>query len=353
MKMGSLFSGIGGLDLGLERSIPGLQTVWQVEKEEFCRSILERHWPNKKQYNDVRTIGAHNLEPVDVICAGFPCQSISIAGKMKGLEDEEKSGLWWQVHRLVSEFQSIGHEPILVLENVSNIIRVGGPDVVGSLAAIGYDCEWTIISAAQCGAPHLRRRWFAVAYPSTIGYYMRNAMAFGELVDGRWITADTNQVGSRTSDTVQSRRSSTHVHDTRRASTNTNSIGCGTGSNTEREHQHRVHGEGDTTQGIQQRSERQFGIGEDSHASTNTISTRTQVQTKGQQPSKQMFGSTSKTQWQGFPTQSPVCRRNDGVPNRVDRLRALGNAVVPQCAEWVGQQIVKSGLLEVACSQNN
>ena len=353
MKMGSLFSGVGGLDLGLERSIPGLQTVWQVEKEEFCRSVLERHWPNTKQYNDVRTIGAHNLEPVDVICAGFPCQSISIAGHMKGLEDEEKSGLWWHVHRLVSEFQSIGHAPILVLENVANIIRVGGTDVVGSLTQIGYDIEWTTISAAQCGAPHLRRRWFAVAYPSTIGYYMRNAMAFGELVDGRWTTADTNQVGSRTSDTVQSRRSSTHVHDTRRASTNTNSIGCGTGSNTEREHQHRVHGEGDTTQGIQQRSEREFGIGKDSDASTNTISTRTQVQTKGQQPSKQMFGSTSKTQWQGFPTQSPVCRRDDGIPNRVDRLRALGNAVVPQCAEWVGQQIVNSGLLEVACSQNN
>ena len=313
MKMGSLFSGIGGLDLGLERGIPGLQTVWQVEKEEFCRSILERHWPNTKQYNNVLHVGAHNLEPVDVICAGFPCQSVSIAGKMRGLEDEEKSGLWWQVHRLVSEFQSIGHEPILVLENVANIIRVGGPDVVGSLTAIGYDCEWTTISAAQCGAPHLRRRWFAVAYPSTIGYYLRNELAFAD----------------------------------------TNSIGCGTGSNTEREHQHRVHGEGDTTQGIQQRSERQFGIGKDSHASTNTISTRTQVQTEGQQPSKQMFGSTSKTQWQGFPTQSPVCRRDDGIPNRVDRLKALGNAVVPQCAEWVGQQIVKSGLLEVACSQNN
>ena len=311
MKMGSLFSGIGGLDLGLERSIPGLQTVWQVEKEEFCRSILERHWPNTKQYNNVLHVGAHNLEPVDVICAGFPCQSVSIAGKMRGLEDEEKSGLWWQVHRLVSEFQSIGHEPILVLENVANIIRVGGPDVVGSLTAIGYDCEWTIISAAQCGAPHLRRRWFAIAYPSTIGYYLRNELAFAD----------------------------------------TNSIGCGTGSNTEREHQHRVHKQWNTPQSEQQRSEREFGIGEDSHASTNTISTRTQVQTAWQQPSKQMFGSTSKTQWRGFPTQSPVCRRDDGVPNRVDRIRALGNAVVPQCAEWVGQQIVKSGVLK--CLQNN
>lgn len=304
MKMGSLFSGIGGLDLGLERSIPGLQTVWQVEKEEFCRSVLERHWPNTKRYNDVLHVGAHNLEPVDIICAGFPCQSISIAGNMEGLENEEKSGLWWHVHRIISEFQSIGHEPILVLENVANIIRVGGTDVVGSLAAIGYDCEWTIISAAQCGAPHLRRRWFAVAYPSTIGYYMRNAMEFGELVNGRWTSTDTNQNRSGTSDTVQSRRSSTHVHDT----------------------------EGSTP---------------------NTISTRTQVQTEGQEPSKQMSGGTSKAYWQGFPTQSPVCRRDDGVPNRVDRIKALGNAVVPQCAEWIGQQIVNSGLLEVACLQQN
>jgi DNA (cytosine-5)-methyltransferase 1 len=297
MKMGSLFSGIGGLDLGLEKSIPGLQTVWQVEKEPFCRSILERHWPNTKRYNNVLHVGAHNLEPVDVICAGFPCQSVSIAGKMRGLEDEEKSGLWWHVHRLVSEFQSIGRQPILVLENVANIIRVGGPDVVGSLTAIGYDIEWTIISAAQCGAPHLRRRWFGVAYPD--------------------------------------------------------SIRCGTGSHPEREHQHRVHREGDTTQGIQQRSERQSGPGQNSDAATHTIGTRTQVQTEGEQSSEQMSGSTSKTYWEGFPTQSPVCRRNDGVPNRVDRIKALGNAVVPQCAEWVGQQIVNSGLLEVACSQHN
>tara|TARA_R100000322_G_scaffold9755_1_gene6095 strand:- start:16798 stop:17589 length:792 start_codon:yes stop_codon:yes gene_type:complete len=263
MKLGSLFSGIGGLEMGLVRSIPNLHTVWQVEQNAYCQKVLRKHW-SVPIYDDVRTVGAHNLEPVDILCAGFPCQSISIAGKMKGLEDEEKSGLWWNVHRLVSEFQSIGRQPILVLENVANILRVGGPDVVGSLTAIGYDCEWTIISAAQCGAPHLRKRWFAVAYPSTIGYYLRNELAFA-----------------------------------------------------------------------------------------NTISTRTQVQTEGQQPSKQMSGSTSKAYWQGFPTQSPVCRRDDGIPNRVDRLRALGNAVVPQCAEWIGKQIANSGLLEVSCLQHN
>ena len=127
MKLGSLFSGIGGLELGLERSIPNLHTVWQVEQNAYCQKVLRKHW-SVPIYDDVRTVGAHNLEPVDILCAGFPCQSISIAGKMRGLEDEEKSGLWWNVHRLVSEFQSIGRQPILVLENVANILRVGGPD---------------------------------------------------------------------------------------------------------------------------------------------------------------------------------------------------------------------------------
>lgn len=374
MKMGSLFSGIGGIELGLERAIPGLQTVWQVEKEEFCRSVLERHWPNTKRYNNVRTIGAHNLEPVDVICAGFPCQSISVCGNMEGLENEEKSGLWWHVHRLVSEFQSIGHQPILVLENVANIIRVGGPDVVGSLAAIGYDIEWTIISAAQCGAPHLRRRWFAVAYPSTIGYYMRNAMAFGELVNGRWTTANTNQNRGGTSNTIQPRRSSSDVHDTAGPTTNTN---INTVSNkTETTTSDRTGVSPTTTEGSlsSQRGLRQWqsdvqhtgrssvSFNQESNKSPNTNSQRIQEQSRHTQYMEQkqqsqckssQDGRTQQNYWKRFPTQSPVCRGNDGVPNRVDRLRALGNAVVPQCAEWVGQQIVKSGLLEAACSHKN
>jgi DNA (cytosine-5)-methyltransferase 1 len=292
LTMGSLFSGIGGLDLGLERAFKGqLQTAWQVEKESFCRSVLERHWSNAKRYDDVRTVGAHNLEPVDILCGGFPCQDISIAGKGEGINGK-RSGLWWEFHRIINELRP----SVVVMENVPAITIRGLSAVVGSLAQIGYDCQWTIISAKQCGAPHLRRRWFAVAYPTTIGYYMRNEMAFGTMPNNRWSTANTNQVRSRTSDTVQSRRSSTDVHDT-----------------------------------------------EGSTADTN--STRTQVQAKGEQSSKQMSGSKSKKYWERFPTQSPVCRRDDGIPNRVDRLKSLGNAVVPQCAEWVGQQIIKSNIL--------
>ena len=122
MKLGSLFSGIGGLELGLERAFGGsLETVWQVEKEPFCRQVLERHWAHAKRYDDVRTVGAHNLEPVDILCGGFPCQSISIAGKQEGLANEEKSGLWWQFHRIINELRP----PVVVLENVANILRLG------------------------------------------------------------------------------------------------------------------------------------------------------------------------------------------------------------------------------------
>jgi DNA (cytosine-5)-methyltransferase 1 len=293
MKMGSLFSGIGGLELGLERAIPGLQTVWQVEKNSFCRSVLERHWPDATRYNNVRTVGAHNLEPIDILCGGFPCQDISIAGKGEGL-DGERSGLWWEFHRLINELRP----RVAVMENVSAIDVRGLSAVVGSLSQIGYDCQWTIISAAQCGAPHMRRRWFGVAYPSSI-------------TDGGWTTTNASAGQSRQDVSVQARGATTDAHDTAGDATHTN-------------------GKRIQEQPIWSES---MGPARQSQCGSS--------QTPGAQ----------QNYWQGFPTQSPVCRRDDGVPNRVDRLRALGNAVVPQCAEWVGQQIVKSGVLK--CLQSN
>ena len=101
VKIGSLFSGIGGLELGLEWAGVG-HTVWQVERDPFCRSILARHWPSAARFDDVRTVGAHNLEPVDVICGGFPCQDISYAGKGLGLAGE-RSGLWYEFARIIGE----------------------------------------------------------------------------------------------------------------------------------------------------------------------------------------------------------------------------------------------------------
>ena len=305
-KLGSLFSGIGGLELGLERAFGGsLETVWQVEKEPFCRQVLEQHWAHAKRYDDVRTVGAQNLEPVDILCGGFPCQSISVAGKQEGLANEEKSGLWWQFHRIISELRP----NVVVLENVSNVLRLGGTDVVGSLAQIGYDCEWTIISARQFGAPHLRKRWFGVAYPKTIGFYLDNERSFStDTNDKSRLQTDPIIVSKREErNTWEVFSSSNRGHDGKESTANTNG------------------------QRIQEQP-----------IWSESVGTSRQSKCGSSQD-----GRTQQNYWQGFPTQSPVCRRDDGVPNRVDRLRALGNAVVPQCAEWIGQQIINSNLLEV------
>ena len=284
IKLGSCFSGIGGFELGLEKSIPNIKTVWQVEQNLFCQTILAKHWPDSTIHNDVRTVGVHNLEPVDILCGGFPCQDISIAGKGEGINGK-RSGLWWEFHRIISELRP----RIIVLENVPAITTRGGRDVVGSLSEIGYDCEWTVISAQQCGAPHLRRRWFCVAYPKGIA-------------DKRWAAANTNQNRERTANAIQSGRTATNAH---------------------------------VAEGV-----------------ANTNSQRTQIQTTRVHPSVEMFGGQGPTRrtrhdwWEGFPTQPAVCRVDDGISNRVDRIRALGNAIVPQCSQWVGEQILNSGLLD-------
>ncbi len=95
IKLGSAFSGIGGFELGLHWAIPELETIWQIEQDKFCQSILKKHWPHSQIHNDITTINTRDLEDVDILCAGFPCQDLSIAGKGAGL-DGKKSGLFWE-----------------------------------------------------------------------------------------------------------------------------------------------------------------------------------------------------------------------------------------------------------------
>ena len=157
-RIGSLFSGIGGLELGLERGIGNARTVWQVEAEPFCRHILERHWPDARRHGDVRSVGAHTLERVDVMCGGFPCQDISVAGLGAGI-DGARSGLWGEYARLVRELRP----RVVVVENVRALLSRGLGRVLGDLAELGYDAEWEVRSAAAVGAPHRRERLFILA----------------------------------------------------------------------------------------------------------------------------------------------------------------------------------------------
>jgi DNA (cytosine-5)-methyltransferase 1 len=257
MKIGSLFSGIGGFELGLERAIPGSKTIWQVEQDKYCQKVLKKHWPDAKIYDDVCQITKHNAEPVDIICGGFPCQDISLAGKQKGIiKNETRSGLWWEMHRIISEIRP----RIAVLENVAAITNNGIGDVLGSLSQIGYDAEWTIVSAQQFGAPHIRKRWFCVAYPNSERSQTKqaNPMQFQRRKEG-----------------IQS------------------ITPCGS--------------------------------------------------------TKNDWNDRPRNYWEQFPNQSPIRGRNDGISYRMDRhrIKALGNAIVPQCSEWIGKQIINSNILEM------
>jgi len=165
MTIGSLFSGIGGLELGIETAL-NARVVWQVESNPYCRKVLKRHWPDAdRSVTDVREAGRDTLPRVDVIVGGFPCQGLSVAGKRKGLGDE-RSGLWFEFQRVLSELRP----RVAVLENTPNVVR--HLDVItGGLVDAGYDCEWQILSANDVGAPHLRKRWFCIAYlPDSSGH---------------------------------------------------------------------------------------------------------------------------------------------------------------------------------------
>jgi len=174
LALGSLFSGIGGLELGLECALRDggfdVDTVFQCEADPWCRGILARHWPSALRFNDVRAVGAHNAPRVDLLCGGSPCQDLSLAGKRAGLEGE-RSGLWSEQARTIRELRPA----IAVWENVPGArspVRVGGvavaqpaiATVLGDLSALGYDAVWFTVRASDVGAPHVRERVFVVAW---------------------------------------------------------------------------------------------------------------------------------------------------------------------------------------------
>lgn len=159
MTFGSLFAGIGGMDLGLERA--GMTCRWQVEIDPYARRVLERHWPDVRRHDDVRTFPPDDGGDwrVDLICGGFPCQDVSLAGKRAGL-DGERSGLWFEYERVLRVLRP----RFVLVENTPGLLSAGFGRVLGGLASLGFDAEWSIVSACSLGAPHMRERLFIVAY---------------------------------------------------------------------------------------------------------------------------------------------------------------------------------------------
>lgn len=170
MNVLDLFSGIGGLALGLKRA--GMRSAAFCEAEPYCRLVLERHWPGVPIYDDVRTLTADRLRAdgvsVNAIAGGFPCQDISYAGFGAGLAGS-RSGLFFEYARLIGE---LGPD-IAVVENVSALLDRGMGDVLGTLSDLGYNAIWDTVTACSVGLPHMRRRVFIVAYANRLNGWAR------------------------------------------------------------------------------------------------------------------------------------------------------------------------------------
>jgi len=187
MKIGSLFSGYGGLDLAVQE-VFGAQVVWHCEWEDAPSKVLDAHWPGVPNYRDVTKVDFTQVEPVDILTGGFPCQDVSTAGKRKGLTEGTRSNLWFEFLRAIEELRP----RFVVIENVRGLLSAkadsdleletsgldyepglpilrAGSVVAGSLASIGYDCRWTTVRASDAGAPHRRERVFILATANSSG----------------------------------------------------------------------------------------------------------------------------------------------------------------------------------------
>jgi DNA (cytosine-5)-methyltransferase 1 len=152
----SLFAGIGGIDLGLERA--GHECVGQVEIDPYCQAVLARHWPDTPRIADVRDFHGTEFGPFDLLTGGYPCQPFSHAGDQVG--DKHEAHLWPEVRRIIRNVRP----RLVLLENVIGHLSIGFGDVLADLASSGYDAEWDCIPASAVGAPHRRDRLWVVAH---------------------------------------------------------------------------------------------------------------------------------------------------------------------------------------------
>lgn len=286
MNVGSLFSGIGGLDLGLERA--GMQIKWQCEIDPYCRAVLRHHWPDVPCYEDIHDIDG-SAERVDLICGGFPCQPVSLAGK--GLAQKDPRWLWPEMARVIGDLRP----RYVLVENVPGLVRRGLDLVVTELAEMGYDAEWEIVSAAACGAPHPRERIFVVAYPARDG-----------------ILADTRCLGCS-------------------VGRETEDVACPPGAleGNRQERQWCRNAVDDCRADVADA----HGVGWNGRG---TAVEETRIFTRQPDGTSGSFGGAK---WLPEPN---VGRVAHGVSNRLAQLRALGNAVVPQVAETVGRMILEA-----------
>ena len=302
LKLLDLFSGIGGFSLGLERT-GGFETVAFCEIDKFCQKVLRKHWPNVRQYTDIKTLTAAQLKAdgitVDAICGGFPCQDISLAGGGAGMGEGTRSGLWSEYARLIGELRP----RYVIVENVSALLWRGLDRVLGDLAQIGYDAEWHCIPASAVGAPHRRDRIWIVAHPTSGG---REGLSYRHTK-----SSDVSPSGDVAYPASQSQPEP------------------GYQAQAQRNQRH-------TRVELGRRGSRQF-LNQTAPSVAHADNLR-ELQPQGRKQNQR--GWLGNSSW--WDVEPNVGRVANGVPARVDRLKSLGNAVVPQIPELIGRAILSA-----------
>ncbi len=164
LTIGSLFSGIGGIELGFERT-GEFRTIWFCENDPYASAVLEKNFPGVINHDDIKKTDWSCVQSSDVLTGGFPCQDISVAGKGKGIKEGTRSGLWLEFLKAIRTLRP----RYAVIENVSALALRGLDIVLVGLAEAGYDAEWFVVRASDVGAPHRRERLFIIAHRNDDG----------------------------------------------------------------------------------------------------------------------------------------------------------------------------------------
>ena len=308
LKVLDLFAGIGGFSLGLERT-GGFETVAFCEKDEKAQLVLKKHWPDTPVYGDIKELTHERLQSdgivPDIITGGFPCQDISAAGKGKGIIGE-RSGLWSEMFRLIRDVRPAW----AIIENVSALRSKGLALVLQDFCSVGYCAEWHCIPASAVGAPHQRDRVWITAYHNTDS-------------EGQPVVSEHGEAS----------KLQEHVANTKRGR-------CG--KNGEQRGVEEIYGSGTHAKLPPKKSSADVA-----HANKPRLEGRLRQllqECATKQPAGEggSFKRKLSDHWESEPN---VGRVVDGIPRRVDRLRQLGNAVVPQIPELLGRAILSTNAL--------
>jgi DNA (cytosine-5)-methyltransferase 1 len=377
LTVGSLFAGIGGLDLGLERA--GMTVIWQSEIDPYASRVLAKHWPTVPNLGDIKTIDWSTVERPDLICGGYPCQPFSYAGNRQG--DDDPRHLWPHALTAIRHLRP----RYVLLENVPGHLSLGFGRVLGDLASIGYDAEWDCFPAAYVGAPHLRYRVFIVAWPASdrvpdavgddVRVVAQRDQGGGTIVGAAVVGDDGPQrlVADPDDERLQGGDDpggGEGLAEAGREPARSGAAGDG-GSVADPERggfvgaggddgEHTAAwwgrvaalvewepGEGSASDGVLadpaggRRPQRDEGEWEPSltDAVGDVPDTEgTGLEGRGLEPAGGAVAAADD--W--WVVEPDVGRVAHGVPNRVDRLRTLGNAVVPQVAELIGRRIMEA-----------